>query len=186
MLLKVQIHILQTPGFASKQVATLAGGVCSTCLCSQSLVVAEPSCRSGPWRCAGCRSSLQRLGLRAFLQCGVFRCAKRAAQVYGLLQRHVERDTFLKQLELAKVAQGSASMVAVEHGSEVLRETWWEPPAGEGATDAEDPAAAMQASQRRGCVHEHACQEFMPWDMSDVVREQVASNSECWVRSWGE
>lgn len=55
----------------------------------------------------------------------MFLSAKRATQVYGLLQRHVERDTFLKQLELAKVAQGSASVVAVEHGSEVLRETWW-------------------------------------------------------------
>ena len=55
----------------------------------------------------------------------------------------MERDTFLKQLELAKVAQGSASVVAVEHGSEVLRETWWEPPAGEGAAfAAEDPAVA--------------------------------------------
>lgn len=64
-----------------------------------------------------------------------------ALQVYGLLQRHVERGAFLKQLELAKVAQGSASAGAIVHGSEVLRETWWEPPAGEGcATDAADPA----------------------------------------------
>ena len=63
--------------------------------------------------------------------------------MYGLLQRHVEQDTFLKQLELAKVAQGSASVVAVEHGSEVLRETWWEAPAGEGGAEAGDPAVAV-------------------------------------------
>ena len=54
----------------------------------------------------------------------------------------MERDTFLKQLELAKVAQDSGSVVVVEHGSEVLRETWWEPPAGEGAAEAGDPAVA--------------------------------------------
>ena len=75
-------------------------------------------------------------------------------QVYGLLQRHVERDAFLKQLELAKVAQGSASAPAVEHGSEVLRETWWEPPAGEGgAAMAGDPAVADAGfTEARGCI----------------------------------
>ena len=71
------------------------------------------------------------------------RAARLAPQVYGLLQRHVERDAFLKQLELAKVARGAAGAGAVAHGSEVLRETWWEAPAGEGgAADAGDPAAA--------------------------------------------
>ncbi|KAK9830611.1 hypothetical protein WJX81_005051 [Elliptochloris bilobata] len=64
-------------------------------------------------------------------------------QVYSLLQRHVERDAFVKQLELAKVVQNTGGASAGEHGCEVLREAWWEPPAGEGGpSHAGDPAVA--------------------------------------------
>ena len=92
--------------------------------------------------------------------------------MYGLLQRHVERDTFLKQLELAKVAQGSGIVVAVEHGSEVLRETWWEPPASEGgAAAAEDPAVADAGfTEVRGHVYASPCDQGLPQGGRDSGR----------------
>jgi hypothetical protein len=70
-----------------------------------------------------------------------------ALQVYGLLQQHVERDAFLAQLAAAKAAQGAGvdGVAAGEHGNEVLREAWWQPPAGEAAPcDGSDAAAAAE------------------------------------------
>lgn len=76
-------------------------------------------------------------------------------QVYGLLQKHVERGAFLKQLEAAKAAQSaSASGVSAgEHGTEVLREAWWQSPDDEGASlSSEDPAAAAEGfTEARPC-----------------------------------
>lgn len=81
--------------------------------------------------------------------------AAKRPQVYGLLQKHVERGAFLKQLEAARAAQSaSASGVSAgEHGTEVLREAWWQSPDGEGASlTSEDSAAAAEGfTEARRC-----------------------------------